>query len=124
MLVTRLIPDYSFEEKLDAQKKAVARFASAGITSLVNTGEDRENVLVLQELWRRKELVVRWHLALAYEANGDETEALGAADHALETLASQRETLRKTGGDPKEEPEWAAEARAMKDRLQPATASN
>ena len=82
VLVTRLIPDYSFEEKLDAEKKAVARFASAGITSLVNTGEDRENVLVLQELWRRKELVVRWHLAYWFrpaDYNGKSYDQIEAA---------------------------------------------
>jgi len=68
--------------------------------------------------------VVRWHLAQAYEANGEETEALAAAAKALETLQTQREAVRAKGADPKEEPEWAAEARAMEQRLQPATAAN
>lgn len=68
--------------------------------------------------------VVRWHLAQAYEANGQESEALAAANHALETLSGQREALQEKGGDPKEEPDWATEARAMTDRLEPATAAN
>jgi tetratricopeptide (TPR) repeat protein len=68
--------------------------------------------------------VVRWHLAQAYEANGDETEARAAADHALTTLASQREAVRAGGATPEDEPDWATEARAMKQRLEPATAAN
>ncbi|MGI9592950.1 MAG: tetratricopeptide repeat protein [Myxococcota bacterium] len=68
--------------------------------------------------------VVRWHLAQAYEANGEETEALATADKALESLAAQREALRTKGAEPKDEPGWAADARAMQQRLQPATASS
>ena len=36
-------------------------YASLGITSLLNPGEDRDNVAALEELWRRREMTVRWN---------------------------------------------------------------
>jgi hypothetical protein len=68
--------------------------------------------------------VIRWHLAQAYDANGESSEAVAAVDSALEALEAQREAIRERGGDPKEEPEWAAEARAMRQRIQTSTASS
>jgi tetratricopeptide (TPR) repeat protein len=61
--------------------------------------------------------VVRFHLAQAYEANGDAEEALAALDRALETLGTQMQAVRAQGGDPGPEPEWAAEARELRERV-------
>ena len=44
-------------------------------------------------------------------------EAVAALDRSLETLESQMEAVRESGGDPGPEPEWAAEARAMRERI-------
>ena len=60
--------------------------------------------------------VIRYHLALAYEKNGDPEEALATIDRALTSLDSQLEAARKAGGTPPE-PSWAADARGMRDRL-------
>jgi tetratricopeptide (TPR) repeat protein len=60
--------------------------------------------------------VIRYHLALAYEKNGDTEEALAAIDRALTSLDSQLEAARKAGRTPPE-PGWAADARGMLDRL-------
>jgi tetratricopeptide (TPR) repeat protein len=67
--------------------------------------------------------VVRFHLAQAYEANGDAEDALEALDRALKTLGEQMEAARAQGGDPGPEPSWAAEARALRERVaaQPTT---
>lgn len=59
--VTRLLPQYTFNEKLEAVKRGAQRFAEVGITSVMSPGEDKANFPVLIELWRRKELVVRWY---------------------------------------------------------------
>jgi tetratricopeptide (TPR) repeat protein len=61
--------------------------------------------------------VVRFHLAQAYEANGDTEDALATLDRALETLGAQMEAVRVQGGDPGPEPAWAAEARALRERV-------
>ena len=61
--------------------------------------------------------VVRYHLAQAYEANGDAEDALAALDRALETLGTQMEAVRAQGGDPGAEPAWATEARALRERV-------
>ena len=58
----RLIPDYTFDEKMEATRKVMETFSSVGITSLLNPGEGRENVAVLEELGRRGELTVRWNV--------------------------------------------------------------
>jgi tetratricopeptide (TPR) repeat protein len=64
--------------------------------------------------------VVRWHLAQAYEANGE-------TDRARETIARAvqgLDDLKKRQTDPAAgEPSWAAGIRAMAERLGPATAS-
>jgi tetratricopeptide (TPR) repeat protein len=61
--------------------------------------------------------VVRFHLAQAYEANGDAEYALAALDRALETLGTQMEAVRAQGGDPGPEPAWAADARELRERV-------
>ncbi len=59
---------------------------------------------------------VRYHLAQAYEANGDTREAVEAVDRSLEALKAHMDSIRERGGDPGPEPEWAAEARALRER--------
>ena len=59
---------------------------------------------------------VRFHLAQAYEANGDSQEAVAAVDRSLEALEAHMQSIRDRGGDPGPEPEWAAEARALRQR--------
>jgi len=61
--------------------------------------------------------VVRFHLAQAYEANGDPEDALAALDRALETLGTQMEAVRAQGDDPGPEPAWATEARVLRERV-------
>jgi tetratricopeptide (TPR) repeat protein len=61
--------------------------------------------------------VVRFHLAQAYEANGDTEDALAALDRALETLGAQMEAVRAQGREPGQEPAWAADARALRERV-------
>ncbi len=56
-----LIPDYTMEDKIQAAREMNDIYASLGITSLLNPGEDRDNVAALEELWRRKEMTVRWN---------------------------------------------------------------
>jgi tetratricopeptide (TPR) repeat protein len=60
--------------------------------------------------------VIRYHLALAYEKNGDKQDAITALERALTSLDSQLESARKGGGTPPE-PGWAAEARGLLDEL-------
>jgi tetratricopeptide (TPR) repeat protein len=60
--------------------------------------------------------VVRHHLALAYEANGELEQARAALSRALAGLEKQLEAARQQGAKPTEPP-WASEARAMLDRL-------
>jgi tetratricopeptide (TPR) repeat protein len=60
--------------------------------------------------------VVRYHLALAYESNGDSQDAVETLQRALTELDAQLEEVRKRGGAV-EEPTWAGEARSMLDRL-------
>ena len=60
--------------------------------------------------------VVRHHLALAYEANGEPEQARAALSRALAGLEKQLEAARKQGTTPTEPP-WANEARSMLDRL-------
>ena len=57
-----LLPDYSFEDKLNATRMVMKDFLAVGITSILNPGESRENITVLEELWKRKELTVRWNV--------------------------------------------------------------
>ncbi len=61
--------------------------------------------------------VVRHHLAQAYAANGEREKALATLDRALRDLDAQMEAARAEGGEPPSEPEWAGQARAMRERL-------
>ncbi len=60
---------------------------------------------------------VRHHLAEAYAANGDGEEAMAALDRSLDALASHAAAVKKRGGDPGPEPDWAADARSLRERL-------
>jgi len=61
--------------------------------------------------------VVRHHLALAYEANGDTAEAIAALDRSLAAVAAQTAAIRKQGGEPGAEPAWVGQARTLRERL-------
>ena len=65
--------------------------------------------------------VIRYHLALAHEASGEQAEALEAIERSLQNLDEAREAAE---GEPPPEPAWAAEARALRQRLEPGVASN
>jgi len=60
--------------------------------------------------------IVRHHLALAYEANGDLQQAREALSRALAGLEKQLQAARSRGAAAVEPP-WATEVRAMLDRL-------
>jgi tetratricopeptide (TPR) repeat protein len=60
---------------------------------------------------------VRYHLAVAYEANGDKQEAVAAVDRSLSAFDSQAAALRKQGADPGPEPAWVGDARVLRDKL-------
>ncbi len=60
---------------------------------------------------------VRHHLAQAYAANGDTEEAIAALDRSFDALASRAATLKKRGADPGPEPDWAADALSLQERL-------
>jgi tetratricopeptide (TPR) repeat protein len=60
--------------------------------------------------------IVRHHLAQAYEANGQVDQAVTSLDRALADLDKQLAAVRASGHEP-HEPEWAADLRAMRDRL-------
>ena len=61
--------------------------------------------------------IVRYHLALAYEANGETDAAREALTRAVAGLEKQLEAARAKGTPPPEPP-WAADIRAMLDRLE------
>ncbi len=65
--------------------------------------------------------VIRYHLALAHEASGEQAEALEAIERSLQNLDEAREAAE---GEPPPEPDWAVEARALRQRLEPGVASN
>jgi tetratricopeptide (TPR) repeat protein len=60
--------------------------------------------------------IVRYHLALAYEKNGQKEDAIAALERALSSLDAQLAEAREKGGTP-EQPGWASEARGLLDRL-------
>jgi tetratricopeptide (TPR) repeat protein len=60
--------------------------------------------------------IVRYHLALAYEASGDAPAAISTLQRALEELNAQLAEARERGSV-EVEPTWAADARSMLDRL-------
>lgn len=59
---------------------------------------------------------VRFHLAQAYDANGDKAQAAQAVDRALAALKAHMETIQKGGGEATE-PAWAADARALRQKV-------
>ncbi|MEN8182574.1 MAG: tetratricopeptide repeat protein [Myxococcota bacterium] len=61
--------------------------------------------------------IVRRHLALAYEANGEAEQARNVIDRALEELAEQQALLETETGRPAGEPAWASELRSLRSRL-------
>lgn len=61
--------------------------------------------------------VVRHHLGLAYEAAGDFESAREVVDQALEEVAARRKQAAGEGEAPPEPP-WAAELRALRERLE------
>jgi tetratricopeptide (TPR) repeat protein len=60
--------------------------------------------------------IVRYHLALAYEANGETDNARDAIDRALAGLDKQLAAARAKGATPTE-PAWAKDVRALQTRL-------
>jgi tetratricopeptide (TPR) repeat protein len=60
--------------------------------------------------------VVRHHLAIAYEANGEPEQARAALERALAGLDAQRQAAQAKGGTVAEPP-WANDARSMLARL-------
>jgi Tfp pilus assembly protein PilF len=60
--------------------------------------------------------IVRYHLALAYEASGDAPAAVTTLERALQELETQMAEALERGSE-QVEPHWAADARSMLDRL-------
>jgi tetratricopeptide (TPR) repeat protein len=60
--------------------------------------------------------IVRYHLALAYEANGETDSARDALTRAVQGLEKQLQAARAKGATPSDPP-WAKDVRAMLDRL-------
>lgn len=60
---------------------------------------------------------VRFHLAQAYEGNGDTKLAIKAVDRSLSALDSHMTSIRERGGEAGPEPAWAAEARVLRTRM-------
>ena len=61
--------------------------------------------------------VVRYHLALAYEASGDSSRALEAVESALVAREAYLEAQRARGGKIDQHPPWYAEVLTMRERL-------
>jgi tetratricopeptide (TPR) repeat protein len=61
--------------------------------------------------------VVRHHLALAYEANGDTDEAIAAFDRALSAVEEHNKLIVERGGEPVPDPEWVSDARIRREKL-------
>jgi hypothetical protein len=62
--------------------------------------------------------MVRFHLAQALVASGEEDEAFRAVERSLSSLSAQVEAAREQGGPAAKEPDWAEEARALQADLQ------
>jgi tetratricopeptide (TPR) repeat protein len=60
---------------------------------------------------------VRFHLAQAYDANGEAAEAMATLDRALAAVDAQQAAQKASGGEPGPEPAWAAEARRLRERV-------
>jgi tetratricopeptide (TPR) repeat protein len=65
--------------------------------------------------------VIRYHLALAHEASGEQAEALKAVNRSLEVLDRARDAAE---GEPPPEPDWAPGARDLRKRLETGVATN
>lgn len=65
--------------------------------------------------------VIRYHLALAHEASGEQAEALEAINRSLQVLDEARDAAE---GAPPQEPDWAADARQVRQRLETGVATN
>ena len=65
--------------------------------------------------------VVRHHLALAYEADGDPDRARQALERAIDDLKAANLGRVEEPGEPAAEPAWATDVRAMLDRLNSAS---
>jgi tetratricopeptide (TPR) repeat protein len=61
--------------------------------------------------------MVRHHLALAYEANGDTNEAIAALERALSAVDEHNASIVEQGGKPGPEPAWVGEARSRREKL-------
>jgi tetratricopeptide (TPR) repeat protein len=61
--------------------------------------------------------IVRQHLALAYEANGEAEKARDVVERALSELAEQVTAFEARTGREAVEPAWAADLRTLRDRL-------
>ena len=61
--------------------------------------------------------LIRHHLALAYEASGDQESARDTLDRAIEAYESFVESQRSRGRPVGSDPEWYSEARKMRARL-------
>ena len=59
---------------------------------------------------------VRYHLALAYEANGDAAEAVEALGRSLAAIDAHAAALRQQGADPGPEPDWVKDARTRREK--------
>jgi tetratricopeptide (TPR) repeat protein len=66
--------------------------------------------------------VIRFHLAQAYAANGDEAEALAAVGRSLEAQEAQIEAAKQRGQEAPT-PDWVDEARKLEAKLAPAAAA-
>lgn len=64
--------------------------------------------------------VIRHHLALAYEASGENAKAIESLQRAVDTLEQQKKALTEAGRESRE-PGWAPDVRSMLERLQGAT---
>ena len=61
---------------------------------------------------------IRYHLAQAYESDGDTDQARRVLERAISELDAVAEQQGSAGGEARPEPSWAVEARAMLSRVQ------
>ncbi|MCH7892738.1 MAG: hypothetical protein IH921_14670 [Gemmatimonadetes bacterium] len=67
--------------------------------------------------------VVRQHLAMAYESDGNVPKARAAIERALAGLEDRQQRLREVGAADEPEPSWVAEVRTIRARLPVGSAS-
>ncbi len=58
-LVKHLLPPVTYQDKVNAIKKAMSKLNEAGVTSVRETGLSPEDMKIYQELWARGELTLR-----------------------------------------------------------------